>query len=466
MPPCRDRYDREHESLVALRGCGIVFLHDIPSYRFPRVTGFRELAREAAAAIAARPDVRLALATLVQVDGSSYRQPGARVLVDADGRVLAGAISGGCLEGDVAARAGEVCASGRGVRLMYDLRADLETIWGFGAACDGIAHLLLEPLADPSWLADVEAIRLRRRNGAVLTVLDGHGGGSSCAVLDGDAVTGTWSAIGDQDQWLPGPELTVAARAAQRTGHPMLHDVPNESALLFIEPLVAPIALQIVGAGRGADAFVQIAHALEWEVTVIDHRPAVLADLHLPQGVTTLISRADDAAALAAVLSSMPHDGRTAIALLSHIFDVDSMWLAALLPLPVAYIGVLGSRQRAAQLLDSVNGALGARGMTVTDKMHHRLHAPIGLDLGGESPASIALSAIAEIEAVVHGRPAGFLRERQSPIHARTPTPRAFEHEGPASSLKDPLATSPGPMSLPTPIMPAQCDAGLDKRRD
>ena len=114
------------------------------------MTGFCELARAAAEAMAARPDVPLALATLVQVDGSSYRQPGARLLVDAEGRVLAGAISGGCLEGDVAARAAEVCATGRGARLMYDLRADLEAIWGFGAACDGIAHLLLEPLPDPT----------------------------------------------------------------------------------------------------------------------------------------------------------------------------------------------------------------------------------------------------------------------------------------------------------------------------
>ena len=412
------------------------------------MTGFRELARIAAAAIAARPSVPLALATLVQVDGSSYRQPGARLLVDAEGRVLAGAISGGCLEGDVAARAAEVCAAGRGVRLMYDLRADLEAIWGFGAACDGIAHLLLEPLPDPSWLADAEVIRSRRANGAVLTVLDGHGGGSSCAVLDGEATTGTWHPIGDQRHGISAPELLACTRAAQRTGHPMLHEVRDDAALLFIEPLVAPIALHVIGAGRGADAFVRIACALEWEVTVTDHRPAVLAELDLPHGVTTHVARADQAHALDALLESLPHDGRTAIALLSHIFEVDSAWLAALLPLPVAYIGVLGSRKRAGQLLDAVDAALGERGMVITERMRHRLHAPIGLDLGGESPASIALSAIAEIEAVMHGRPAGFLRERQSPIHARTPTPRVFEHDGPA----------------PTLSVPMQCDTALDER--
>ena len=110
------------------------------------MTGFVSLADDLRTARATRPTVPLALATLVAVEGSSYRQPGARLLVDAEGRVLAGAVSGGCLEGDVAARAAEVCAPGAGRRLTYDLRADLETIWGFGAACDGVAHLLLEPL--------------------------------------------------------------------------------------------------------------------------------------------------------------------------------------------------------------------------------------------------------------------------------------------------------------------------------
>lgn len=433
---------------MAVQRCGNVWFDDPPIFRARSVTGFRELARAAAEAIAARPAVPLALATLVQVDGSSYRQPGARLLVDAEGRVLAGAISGGCLEGDVAARAAEVCATGRGVRLMYDLRADLEAIWGFGAACDGIAHLLLEPLPDPSWLADVEAIRSRRGSGAVLTVLDGHGGGSSCAVLDGDAGTGTWRPIGHQVHWISGPELLACTRAAQRTGHPLLHDVRDDAAVLFIEPLVAPIALHVIGAGRGADAFVQIARALEWDVTVIDHRPAVLAELKLPPDVTTHLARFDasfnDSESLNGVVASLAQDGRTAVALLSHIFDVDRAWLAALLPLPVAYIGVLGSRKRAGQLLDAVDVALSARGVALTERMRHRLHAPIGLDLGGESPASIALSAIAEIEAVIHGRPAGFLRERQSPIHSRTPTPRVFDHEA--------------------PIVPTQCDAELDER--
>ncbi|MBL0169878.1 MAG: XdhC family protein [Gemmatimonadaceae bacterium] len=151
------------------------------------MSGLDELTRAARRARAERPLVPLALATLHAVDGSSYRQPGARLLVDADGRVLAGAVSGGCLEGDVAAQAAAVCASGVPRRLTYDLRDDLQAIWGFGAMCDGVAHLLLEPLGDLSWLERACAIRDAREEGALITVLEetaagGTGEWHACAL--------------------------------------------------------------------------------------------------------------------------------------------------------------------------------------------------------------------------------------------------------------------------------------------
>lgn len=384
---------------------------------------FVELARAAQAARLARPDVPLALATLVQVDGSSYRQPGARLLVDAEGRVLAGAISGGCLEGDVAARAADVCTSGRAVRLMYDLRADLETIWGFGARCDGIAHLLLEPLADWRWMAQAESVRARRHGGAVITVLDAQGSGATSVLLDGDGQHGRWHTLHDSARLAAPSDLMALADTVRRTGHPLLHTVGDE-VTMFVEPLVAPIALHCVGAGRGAEAFARIASTLGWQVTIIDHRPALLDGLTVPDGVVLRQVRQLDAVHTA--INELPHDERTAVALLSHIFDVDAAWLTATLPLPLGYVGVLGSRARAVQLVEYAAQQLAARGTPLTTRQRHKLYAPIGLDLGGESPASIALSAIAEIEAVLHARPAGFLRERQSPIHTRTPTPRVL----------------------------------------
>lgn len=384
------------------------------------MAGFVELARAAQAARSSRPDVPLALATLIQVDGSSYRQPGARLLVDAEGRVLAGAVSGGCLEGDVAARAAEVCASGRALRLMYDLRADLETIWGFGARCDGIAHLLLEPLTDWRWMAQAEAVRARRHGGAVITVVDARGSGATCALLDGDATSGRWHALHDTARLVSTSELGALAQTVRRTGQALLHAASDELSV-FVEPLVPAVALHCVGAGRGAEAFARIAATLGWHVTILDHRPAMLDGLHVPDGVVLRQVRQLDAVQQA--MAELPHDERTAVALLSHIYDVDIAWLTATLPLSLGYVGILGSRSRGAQLMEQATLMLAERGSPVGARHRHKVYAPIGLDLGGETPASIALAAVAEIEAVIHSRPAGFLRERQSPIHTRTPTP-------------------------------------------
>ncbi len=437
--------------------------------------GFADLARAAAAAQAARPTVPLALATLVAVEGSSYRQPGARLLVDAEGRVLAGAVSGGCLEGDVAARAAAVCASGQSVRLRYDLRTDLETIWGFGAACDGIAHLLLEPLADWRWLADADARRQHRAGGAVLTVLGATGGVSFLPATPPPALAPDQGvrvvdltdqgvrAVDRPDQGVRAVDLTDqgvgavdltdqgvgavdlaqlagALDAAERTGTPMLVDLDAARSVL-VDPLVPPIALHCVGAGRGAEAFARIASTLGWTVTILDHRPALLERLDIPEQVRVVAMRGIEG--LGDALATLPCDARTAVALLSHVFEADAAWLALCLPQPVSYIGVLGSRSRGAQLLDRVRRDFTARGLPLSTRLQQKVHAPIGLDLGGEDPASIALAAIAEIEAVMHGRPGGFLRERQSPIHTRTPTPQLRA-------------------SAPESISPTQCAAPLE----
>lgn len=404
------------------------------------MSGFVELARAAQAARTARPTVPLALATLVQIDGSSYRQPGARLLVDAEGRVLAGAVSGGCLEGDIAARAAEVCASGQARRLLYDLRVDLETIWGFGARCDGVAHLLLEPLPDWRWMAQAEAVRARRQGGAVVTVLTADGRGATCALLDGDGGSGRWHRLDDAAGAYSPPELLPLVQAARRTGFPVLQTL-HDDVSVFVEPLVPAVALQCVGAGRGAEAFAQIAHTLGWQVTILDHRPAMLAGLRVPEG--TVLRRVRQLDEVQQALTELAHDERTAVALLSHIFDVDAAWLTATLPLPLGYIGILGSRARAAQLMEQAAQTLAARGTSLSARQRHKVHAPIGLDLGGESPASIALAAIAEIEAVMHARPAGFLRERQSPIHTRTPSPLVLPTDATNTVIESPHCPLP-----------------------
>jgi len=365
------------------------------------MSGLEQLLAAAEHALAERPTTTLALATLHAVDGSSYRQPGARLLVDAEGRVLAGAVSGGCLEGDVAAHAAAVCAHGVPKRLTYDLGDDLQTIWGFGAMCDGVAHLLVEPLTDLRWLNAAVAARRARTGGALITVLEEDGTGGTHLIDPSPSAINT--------------ALRDALDTAREIGAPVAttQQFDGSPRRFLVDPIVPPVSLFVIGAGRGAEAFASIANTLGWQVTLIDHRPFVLSSVDVPDAVTRIAARADDG------IAHVTRDARTAIALLTHQFAIDTEWLAKLLPLPLGYIGVLGSRARAAQLIDALRDA----GLPMTPHMTHILHAPIGLDLGGESPESIALAAIAEIEAVMHGRPGGALRERQSPIHSRTPTP-------------------------------------------
>ncbi|MCC6243571.1 MAG: XdhC family protein [Gemmatimonadaceae bacterium] len=365
------------------------------------MSGLTELLRAADHAFAERPHLPLALATLYAVEGSSYRQPGARMLVDTEGRVLAGAISGGCLEGDVAAYAADVCAQSCAKQLTYDLRDDLQTIWGFDAKCDGVAHVLLEPLPDWQWMRTACDAQEQRQITALVSRIESSTAGGTRLI----------GACNDMVQHLVQRTLAERPSSSANVETPLLLD--HDGVSLFVQPIVPPVSIVLIGAGRGAEAFARIARTLHWRVTVVDHRPAVLESLDLAPDVQRCVLRPEEGTSLLTV------DERTAIALLTHQFAMDLEWLLQLLPLSLAYIGVLGSRARAAHLMHTVH----ERGLDVTPAMQHRFFAPIGLDLGGETPESIALASIAEIEAVVHGRPGGALRDRTSPIHSRTPTP-------------------------------------------
>jgi xanthine/CO dehydrogenase XdhC/CoxF family maturation factor len=199
------------------------------------------------------------------------------------------------------------------------------------------------------------------------------------------------------------PLLQTVAETQRATLQTVMSD--DVRVRLFADPLLPPVALHVIGAGRGAEAFARIAASIGWQVTIVDHRPALLESLSLPAGVTCRHARPEQVGELVA-------DAFSAVALMTHIFEIDRAWLEALLPRHHGYLGVLGSRQRAERLL----GAVDVQESTP-------LHAPIGLDIGGESPESIALATIAEIHAVMHARPGGPLRERRSPIHDRTPVP-------------------------------------------
>ena len=321
-------------------------------------------------AIAGPPPPAAALATLVKVEGSSYRRPGARLLVTADGRRV-GSISGGCLEDDVADHARAVLADGKARVVSYDTTTENDLVWGVGLGCHGVVHLLVEPVpAAPAWAA---ALRDHFRRRAVTEL----------------AVVWQESAQGRLGTCLAG-ELppAVAAGAFRQVIHP-------------------PTALLVLGAGDDARPLVRMAAELGWQVTVADPRPAWATRARFPDAADVIVLRPEDAPGRLAV------DADTLAVVMTHHYRHDVPLLRALLPLPLAYLGLLGPRLRAERIL----GDLAATGFAITPEMRARLHAPVGLDLGAEAPEEVALAILAEMTAVRAARDARPLRDRTQPIH-------------------------------------------------
>lgn len=319
-------------------------------------------------------DEAMVLATVVRVEGSAYRHAGARLLLGVEGPRL-GCVSGGCLEGDIHERVADVLSSGRARLVRYDLSGDLDLIWGSGSGCEGIAEILLEPVTlgpGLEWLDAVEAVfRFRRplRLGTVCEATEG----SPCAV-------GTHLLL-EEGELLP----------AGCSG--------------LVERLEPPVALWILGAGEDVHPLAELARTLGWQVGIADHRPALLQ--RFSELDAALLGRPED------TVPKMRLDGRSAVVLLSHIWERDKEALRLLLPSPTAYIGLLGHRRRGAKLLE----ALAGEGFTPAPGQLQRLYSPIGLDVGGQEPGDIALAIVAEVQAVLSGRLAGHLRDRKAPLH-------------------------------------------------
>ena len=350
------------------------------------------------------------LATVVRVRGSAYRRPGARMLLTEDGW-QAGSISGGCLEADILRKAWWRTRGARPVVVTYDSSvaspdndgdsADLdeELSHGFGLGCNGIVDVLLERIAPDDPVCPVEHIARcleRRRSGAMATIIAAEP--NRCGVAVGqrhlfDEAGNASSAIGDAAL---DAELADECRAALGTGasrSATLTVVDGAKADIFVEVVHPPLPLLICGAGHDAEPLARMANALGWSVTVIDPRPGVLAHAdRFPDAETVLAINPQEIAA------QIPIDARTAAVVMTHNTGLDAALIAALLATPVRYVGVLGPRHRTERLLASL------RGESVPLPCLHRLHGPVGLNLGGDGPEAIALSILAEIQAVAAGR--------------------------------------------------------------
>jgi xanthine/CO dehydrogenase XdhC/CoxF family maturation factor len=351
----------------------------------------------------------LALATIVSVRGSTYRRPGARLLVPEVGQAV-GNLSGGCLEGDVEEVAREVMASGHARLKTYDLTAEDEAVWGWGLGCNGTIEVFIEPAARAAETADLLRTALETsRSLAVATVIES----GSAGIEPGRRLVLYPS--GAREGSLGESSLDEAAASACERGlvagitDVVEVDFPGGRARLFVEVLKPPLRLLVCGAGHDAIPLVAQASNLGWRVEVIDDRAAFLESHRFPGAQNFVDTKPGEAA------SRTDPDRSTYVVVMSHNYLRDRAYLKSFLASEAAYIGMLGPRARLSRLLDD----LASEGLRPTGDQLARVYGPAGLDLGGEGPEEVAAAIVAEVLAMSRGRQAGPLRSREGPIHER-----------------------------------------------
>jgi xanthine dehydrogenase accessory factor len=323
----------------------------------------------------------LVLATVARTLGSTYRKAGAQMLIAGDGRA-AGLLSGGCLETDLMERARSVLA-GSPVVADYDTRSSDDLIWGIGLGCEGAMTILLTRLDranDYQPFAFVESCRRR-----------GVAGNFALVTQSTNAVHPLGAAFcSDSPAELPAGVADVLRTTALRAAT----TVETSGATFLIAPVELPPRLLVLGAGPDAMPLVEIAGLMNWHVTVLDHRPAYAVAERFPRAQRVALNSAGE---LARELQSARYD---AAVVMSHHLLSDQAYLDALAAHEsIPYIGLLGPAPRRARLMQE----LGER----SRGLDGRLHGPIGLDIGAKTPEAIALAIVAEIQAVIAGRPGG-----------------------------------------------------------
>lgn len=351
---------------------------------------------------------RMALATIVAVRGSTYRRPGARLLVPEEGAPI-GNISGGCLEGDVADMARLVMEEGRARLAGWDLTADDDAVWGLGLGCNGAIEVFIEPADRAAEAAHALRTALEEeRPISLVTVIESTepeavAPGARLIVMPDGAVEGS---LGRSDV---DAEAIAAARELLMTERSEIRTLA-EGIRAFVEILDPPLRLVICGAGHDAVPLVRAASLLGWNVTVVDDRPAFLNRERFPEahGFASVDDPSD-------VAEAITIDARTFVVVMTHNFLRDKAYLRGLLTTDARYVAMLGPAARTQRLLMELE----EEGTPITEEGRSRIHGPAGLDLGAEGPEEIAQAIIGEIVAVRRGRDGGFLKERPTPIHDR-----------------------------------------------
>ena len=354
-------------------------------------------------------DMKRALATVVHVQGSSYRRPGARMLVWEDGRIT-GAISGGCLESDALRKAQLAMATNAPRLVVYDTSNEEDASIGIQLGCNGVITVLFEPITSnhsgPLNLLD-KIVEKRQPTVVVTMVAEGktdlHPG--TCLVITQEKKIFSTLSSDLHEKVL---EEAIEVLNHGHSKHLILSGPEEKNLNVFLEYISPPIHLVIAGAGNDAVPLVEMAEILGWSAHVVDGRNTHTSGNRFPPSCAVRLAKPEEA------LTGINPDPFTAFILITHNFQYDKALLKILLPLEVPYIGILGPKKK----LDRMILELRQEGIFITEAMLKKVFGPVGLEIGAEHPAEIALSILAEIQAVITGKPGGFLRDKTTVIHS------------------------------------------------
>lgn len=351
------------------------------------------------------------LATVVETSGSTYRRPGARLLMTQE-RWLAGGISGGCLEGEVLKKAWWRTADGP-VLLSYDSTGtDDEVAWSFGLGCNGRVEVLQErvlPVELPTHPLDFITARVQRRlPGVMATVFRVESAPARVGerlLLDETGVRTDVKDTGLAEHLRADAEAALA----EDVSRVRRYSLGKGQVDALVEVVRPPRPLFVFGNGQDAVPLVRLAAELGFWVTLIADRPSGVpadafreADVHLVATPKTAGAR-------------LELGREAAVVVMTHNLEHDRGFLRLALDSPAGYVGALGPKMRTEQMLRE----LSEKGFRLTEAHRRRLHSPIGLDLGAEQSEEIALAVLGEVLACFSNRAGNSLRLRAGEIHAR-----------------------------------------------
>jgi len=346
---------------------------------------------------------KAALATVVKVRGSSYRSPGARMLITDDGKWV-GSISGGCLEGDALRKARMVMQSNKPMTITYDTREESNQNLGIGLGCNGVIDVLIEPIHPEENYNSVtlfESFLQKNEPIALATIFSPDFAGEKLVM----------NSAGDFTYTVTNQDISNAIRAdlAESFETKKSQAKLYGSTEVFLELIQPVVKLILFGGGFDARPVSAMAKTLGWDVTVTDECVAHIAPVFFPSADTLSLCKREF---IERDFNITPY---TACVLMSHNYEYDRDVLKKLLTTNTPYIGILGPRKR----FDKMVAEFKKEGIELSVDAIHRIHSPIGLDIGAETPDEIAVSIIAEIQSTFSNRFGGFLKYRNGPIHQR-----------------------------------------------